>query len=38
MDEILGSMVRSFIGTVGVGILVLAGLVCGFVYATFRLG
>ena len=37
MGDILDSMVRSFFATVGVGLVVLFGLVAGFVYATFRL-
>ena len=37
MDEILGSAVRSFVATLGAGLMVLAGLVTGFVYLAFRM-
>lgn len=37
MDEIMGSMVRGFVTTLGAGLLVVAGLVSSVVYITLRL-
>ena len=37
MGDIFGSAMRSFVTTFGFGILVLLGMVTGFVYVTFRL-
>lgn len=37
VGDIMGSAVRSFVATCGAGLMVLAGLVCGFVYITFRM-
>ena len=37
MGEIMGSAVRSFVATFGAGLMVLAGMVTGFVYLAFRM-